>query len=73
MSGSQKRFEEGDVVELKSGGPSMTIAHFPNDDQATCDWFVDGKLMETEIYMVALKHSLPKETENEKRSDQENV
>lgn len=52
-----KRFEEGDVVELKSGGPPMVIAHFPNDDSATCDWFVDGRLMETEIHLVALRHA----------------
>jgi uncharacterized protein YodC (DUF2158 family) len=31
----------GDVVQLKSGGPMMTISWI-EDDQAYCEWF-DGK------------------------------
>jgi uncharacterized protein YodC (DUF2158 family) len=38
-------FQVGDVVELKSGGPSMTIEEIGNfhaweaEDQAKCVWF----------------------------------
>jgi len=34
-------FKAGDVVQLKSGGPKMTI-RWIEDDEAYCEWF-DGK------------------------------
>ncbi len=37
-------FKEGDVVMLKSGGPSMTInKYLEDDDLYECVWFVDNK------------------------------
>jgi uncharacterized protein YodC (DUF2158 family) len=43
------RFKVGDVIELKSGGPRMTVKRIhENKDKAEigyyCAWFVDGKL-----------------------------
>jgi uncharacterized protein YodC (DUF2158 family) len=38
-------FKEGDVVQLKSGGPRMTIKGIgkygivPKEDNALCEWF----------------------------------
>ena len=31
-------FEEGDVVQLKSGGPAMTVI-WSTDNEAQCRWF----------------------------------
>lgn len=50
----------GDVVELKSGGPQMTIAEIGDyspmgvaeRDQAKCVWF-DGKKRMEEIFEIA--------------------
>lgn len=40
---ADEQFKPGDVVQLKSGGPLMTIAHYASDfEQFWCEWF-DGK------------------------------
>ena len=36
-------FKVGDVVQLKSGGPLMTIAEVRGDEQCRCSWFLNGK------------------------------
>ena len=36
------RFSLGDVVELKSGGPSMTFDEI-SADSVHCVWFIDNK------------------------------
>jgi uncharacterized protein YodC (DUF2158 family) len=36
-------FKIGDVVQLKSGGPPMTIARFLENGAAVCVWFNEGK------------------------------
>lgn len=39
------KFEKGDVVELKSGGPKMTIeGQGERPDQWHCCWFVDREV-----------------------------
>lgn len=49
---SEHGFVEGDVVQLKSGGPQMTIKGIgeygvvPHGDNALCEWFVGKKLIE---------------------------
>lgn len=44
-------FKVGDLVQLKSGGPEMTIEFYPvsemgikYDDRAQCMWFDKGEL-----------------------------
>lgn len=40
-----EKFEAGDVVLLKSGGPKMTIDSYDQDDEKyRCEWFVEGKV-----------------------------
>lgn len=37
-------FKVGDVVELKSGGPIMTVSDVYNDGTLRARWFLDGKI-----------------------------
>jgi uncharacterized protein YodC (DUF2158 family) len=59
---SEKEFSEGDVVQLKSGGPQMTIKGIgkygivPKDENALCEWF-DGKKLTSYVFEF---HSLEK-------------
>lgn len=52
-------FEKGDVVRLKSGGPSMTVIdigdYSPLDakDGVKCTWFDDKKKLNTEVFDAA--------------------
>ena len=33
------QFEPGDKVELKSGGPVMTVVEVHSNDSVSCQWF----------------------------------
>ncbi len=35
-------FKKGDVVELKSGGPRMTVMEY-DGESVTCTWFAHGE------------------------------
>jgi uncharacterized protein YodC (DUF2158 family) len=48
----QQRFQSGDVVQLKSGGPAMTVGGRVAEDSIRCHWF-DGATAKTEIFPVA--------------------
>lgn len=38
------KFEDGTLVQLKSGGPVMTVeSHIKDSDKYCCEWFKDGK------------------------------
>jgi len=39
------KFKEGDIVQLKSGGPKMTVEDIFDDD-IMCQWFEGSKLNE---------------------------
>ncbi|MBA7513371.1 hypothetical protein ES705_05386 [subsurface metagenome] len=44
---SNQEFKTGDTVELKSGGPPMTIVDYAADGKRLrCQWFVGEKLEE---------------------------
>lgn len=38
-----RKFYSGDIVQLKSGGPEMTVSHYnsniPDDKKIICTWF----------------------------------
>ena len=39
-----ENFTEGDVVQLKSGGPKMTISMIGEDRDVHCQWFKDDNV-----------------------------
>ncbi len=44
------KFKAGDQVELKSGGPTMTVDRLSTDSEhVTCNWFT-GKKIEEHIF-----------------------
>ena len=48
--------EEGDVVQLKSGGPTMTVLKKDGTKKLICTWFdKDGELKKESINVVILK------------------
>jgi uncharacterized protein YodC (DUF2158 family) len=65
-------FEPGDVVVLKSGGQSMTVASV-SDDEAHCLWLgEDGELIRETIPSVALESLRgDPEDDNEDNEDDE--
>ena len=42
-------FKKGDVVQLKSGGPLMTISNYTQNDKVFCQWF-NGKEPKGEVF-----------------------
>lgn len=51
------QFQPGDVVQLKSGGPSMTVSHTVGGiggDKLVCKWFEGNKLQSAEFGAAAL-------------------
>lgn len=50
------KFEYGDTVYLKSGGPAMTVVPSNNPDASYvgCTWFANGQLYTQSIFMLAL-------------------
>jgi uncharacterized protein YodC (DUF2158 family) len=45
-------FKLGDVVQLKSGGPAMTVSERVAADTVRCIWF-DGATARNEVFPVA--------------------
>ena len=41
------KFKEGSVIQLKSGGPKMTVSEItPTGEHYRCQWFTGSKLEE---------------------------
>jgi len=49
-----EEFKAGDVVQLKSGGPKMTVQHTGNGN-AVCVWFEGNKKVEGSFNMQGLQ------------------
>ena len=53
-------FEEGDVVRLKSGGPTMVIKEYPAKNlegqpmttHAECEWFDNDGILKHSIFKI---------------------
>ena len=43
----------GDVVQLKSGGPTMTVHQVNNDRSVICQWFDRDGALKTEPFQPA--------------------
>ena len=57
------KFNEGDVVQLNSGGPPMTVERFDpmfqNPGTVRCSWFAGGKRMSEVFGEGAVKTADP--------------
>ena len=51
----ESKIKTGDVVELKSGGPHMTVVRIENHS-IVCQWFY-GKLIESTFMLATLNHA----------------
>ena len=41
---SNQEFKTGDTVQLKSGGPIMTVNSIEKNGEICCQWFLGGKV-----------------------------
>jgi len=44
MAEEKQKFKTGDLVQLKSGGPIMTVQTYASGDYLNCQWFSGTKL-----------------------------
>lgn len=58
-------FKCGDVVQLLSGGPAMTVAQVYENGTVETQWFVKGKLFDGDFLPGNLKVGTPDEAEGE--------
>jgi len=61
------KFKEGDVVQLKSGGPKMTVERVHSESQYECQWFSGSKLEEGFFPGISLIPVVPEEKKPEKK------
>ena len=47
-------FKVGDLVQLKSGGPVMTIKEINGLDSILCVWFMDVELVSANFLQIIL-------------------
>jgi len=57
----------GDIVQLKSGGPKMTVQSMSIDDELYCQWFAGSKLEGGRFPPEALVRVSPEEGEKTKK------
>jgi uncharacterized protein YodC (DUF2158 family) len=55
---SNETIKAGDVVKLRSGGPSMTVSWIENDE-AYCEWFLANKLEGAKFNLTSLVKAQP--------------
>lgn len=49
-----EQFKPGDVVVLKSGGPSMTVESIEEDGGVSCCWFDEHGKEDTSVFSPAM-------------------
>lgn len=52
---SEHEFKVGDVVQLKSGGPKMTIMQVYDEEMCQCTWFDGPSQLKGNQVLAALK------------------
>lgn len=52
-------WKKGDIAELKSGGPEMTVEELHSGDKVECTWFYGDKLSSRIFDSEALKRPTP--------------
>ena len=62
-------FGKGDVVQLKSGGPAMTIKKVYPDGSYACQWFVESNLQDGSFVSEMLKHADQPSSTGQARSE----
>jgi uncharacterized protein YodC (DUF2158 family) len=50
-----KRFEIGEIVQLRSGGPRMTVHSLDSDGEIVCQWFEGNEVHEENFPNDVLK------------------
>ncbi|MBV8858305.1 MAG: DUF2158 domain-containing protein [Acidobacteria bacterium] len=55
---SSEQFNEGDLVQLKSGGPVMTVTKATGANSLTCKWF-EGSSVHTDYFPPAALRKVP--------------
>jgi uncharacterized protein YodC (DUF2158 family) len=65
MAGAEK-FKVGDLVQLKSGGPIMTVETVYSTDSVGCHWFAGAKLNSGHFDPGALLPAEPAKTTTKK-------
>ena len=55
-------FEKGDVVQLKSGGPPITVSDIEEED-VWCEWFDKKGVHHKEVFDVAMLIKVEKDPE----------
>ena len=48
------QFSAGDVVQMKSGGPKMTVEEIEVSGDVVCTWFDDKKVRKTDVFKEAI-------------------
>lgn len=62
-------FEIGDVVELRSGGPRMTVHGLVSDGDVVCQWFESSEVHEGNFPKEVLKKVEQVEDGGSRRED----
>jgi uncharacterized protein YodC (DUF2158 family) len=57
---TQRQFKPGDLVELNSGGPVMTVNERQSGDEYYCQWFAGKKLDHGTFPLASLKPAVVK-------------
>jgi uncharacterized protein YodC (DUF2158 family) len=60
---SKTQFTTGDIVQLRSGGPPITVGNV-DDQKAECMWF-DGGDLKTGIFRLEMLHPLVPRSEDD--------
>ncbi|WP_121812778.1 YodC family protein [Mucilaginibacter kameinonensis] len=61
MEETTEKLKPGDVVQLKSGGPEMTVDSYHINGGWTCKWFLDAELKSGQFVETSLtKNITPK-------------